>query len=91
MTDLMRSDTKNVLNLLLLHLSTDRNRILIGVRMLAEMSSSKKVLDEVDVDGFIVSEVEPFQCFNVLVFPTCRQIFLSHIYMELWLSSTSCL
>lgn len=55
MTDLMRSDTKNVLNLLLLHLSTDKDRILIGVRMLAEMSSSEKALNEID-DGFIVSE-----------------------------------
>lgn len=52
MTDLMHSDTKNVLNLLLLHLSTHRDRILIGVRMLAEMSS---LLDQVDGDGFIVS------------------------------------
>ena len=56
MTDLMRSDTKNVLNLLLLHLSTDKDRILIGVRMLAEMSSSEKALNEIDDDGFIVSE-----------------------------------
>lgn len=56
MTDLMRSDTKNVLNLLLLHLSTDKDRILIGVRMLAEMSSFEKALNEIDDDGFIVSE-----------------------------------
>lgn len=59
MTDLMRSDTKNVLNLLLLHLSTDRDRILVGVRMLAEMSSCEKTLTSVqtDIDSYIVSVV----------------------------------
>ena len=56
MTDLMHSDTKNVLNLLLLHLSTDRDRILTGVRMLAEMSSFDTALNEVDVNGFLVSK-----------------------------------
>ena len=55
MADLMHSDTKNVLNLLLLHLSTHRDRILTGVRMLAKMSASKVTLGEADVDGFIVS------------------------------------
>ena len=55
MTDLMRSDTKNVLNLLLLHLSTDRDRILVGVRMLAEMNSNVKELNHVDAGSLIVS------------------------------------
>lgn len=54
MSDLMHSDTKNVLNLLLLHLSTHRNRILTGVRMLAEMSACKMTSGD-DVNMFIVS------------------------------------
>ena len=54
MADLMHSDTKNVLNLLLLHLSTHRDRILTGVRMLAEMSACKMTAGD-DVDTFIVS------------------------------------
>ena len=36
MTTLLRSDVKNVLNLLLLHLSTHRERVLAGIKMLAD-------------------------------------------------------
>ena len=54
MADLMHSDTKNVLNLLLLHLSTHRDRILTGVRMLAEMNACKMTSGD-DVNTFIVS------------------------------------
>lgn len=54
MADLMHSDTKNVLNLLLLHLSTHRDRILTGVRMLAEMSTCKMTSGD-DINTFIVS------------------------------------
>ena len=38
MTTLLRSDVKNVLNLLLLHLSSHRERVLAGIKMLAEMN-----------------------------------------------------
>ena len=38
MTTLLRSDMKNVLNLLLLHLSTHRERVLAGIKMLAELN-----------------------------------------------------
>ena len=38
MTTLLRSDMKNVLNLLLLHLSTHRERVLAGIKMLAEVN-----------------------------------------------------
>lgn len=55
MADLMHSDTKNVLNLLLLYLSTHRDRILTGVRMLAEMSACKMTPGE-NVCDFIVSQ-----------------------------------
>ena len=75
MTDLMRSDTKNVLNLLLLHLSTDGDRILIGVRMLAEMSSSEKALNEIDDERSIVSE----KWFMLCVWNVC-------LYLAGWLS-----
>ena len=54
MADLMRSDTKNVLNLLLLHLSTHCDRILTGVKMLAEMSICTVTPGD-DDDSFIVS------------------------------------
>ena len=37
MTTLLPSDVQNVLNLLLLHLSTHRERVLAGIKMLAEM------------------------------------------------------
>lgn len=37
---LLRSDSKNILNLLLLHLSTHRSRVLVGVKMLAEMDQT---------------------------------------------------
>ena len=40
MTTLLRSDLKNVLNLLLLHLSTHRERVLAGMKMVAEMNQS---------------------------------------------------
>ena len=36
MTTLLRSDMKNVLNLLLLHLSSHRERVLAGIKMLAD-------------------------------------------------------
>ena len=40
MTTLLRSNMKNILNLLLLHLSTHRERVLagIGIKMLAKMN-----------------------------------------------------
>ena len=38
MTTLLRSDVKNVLNLLLLHLSSHRERVLAGIKMLAEVN-----------------------------------------------------
>ena len=37
MTELLCTDAKNILNLLLLHLSTHRSRIIAGVQILAEM------------------------------------------------------
>lgn len=37
MADLLRSDAKSVLNQLLLHLSLSEDRMLTGVRMLAEL------------------------------------------------------
>lgn len=40
MTELLSTDAKNILNLLLLHLSTHRSRILSGVRMLAKMEKN---------------------------------------------------
>ena len=42
MADLLRSDSKNVLNQLLLHLSTSRDRVLSGVKMLAELEPHGK-------------------------------------------------
>ena len=54
MADLMHSDAKNVLNLLLLHLSTHRDRILTGIRMLAKMSACQMTPGD-NVDNFIVS------------------------------------
>ncbi len=38
MTTLLLSNMKNILNLLLLHLSTHRERVLAGIKMLAEMN-----------------------------------------------------
>ena len=37
MTDLLQSASKNILNLLVLHLSTHKERMLSGVQMLAEL------------------------------------------------------
>ncbi|XP_064394848.1 serine/threonine-protein kinase ATR-like [Halichondria panicea] len=42
MTDLLRSASKNILNLLVLHLSTHRERMLSGVQMLAEIEPGTK-------------------------------------------------
>ena len=38
MTTLLPSDVQNVLNLLLLHLSSHRERVLAGIKMLAEVN-----------------------------------------------------
>ena len=51
MTTLMRSDLKNVLNLLLLHLSTHRERVLVGVKMLAEMNQPSEEQKTLHVDN----------------------------------------
>lgn len=51
MTDLLRSDSKNVLNQLLLHLSSSRDRVLTGVKMLAELEPhGKDTIDHVRAD-----------------------------------------
>ena len=55
---LLRFDCKNILNLLLLHLSTHHNRVLVGVKMLAEMNQTateQKVLLNQGTNEEIVS------------------------------------
>ena len=58
MTTLLRSNMKNILNLLLLHLSTHRERVLAGIKMLAEMNQlagEEKPLQQMDSEKQMVS------------------------------------
>ena len=49
MTALLHSEALNVLNLLLLYLSTHRKRILAGVKIVAEIKRSVTVESEEDI------------------------------------------
>ena len=48
MTELLRTDIKSILNLLLLHLISHRRRVLAAVKLLAEMNQSSINYDNDD-------------------------------------------
>lgn len=45
MTELLQTDIKSILNLLLLHLTSHRARVLAAIKLLAEMNQSSEVYD----------------------------------------------
>ena len=89
MSTLLRSDCKNILNLLLLHLSTHRTRVLVGVKMLAEMNQTateQKVLLNQGTNEEIVSCFTGVfsLCCTVLTVVWCVNCFL--LFVLEWFS-----
>ena len=85
---LLKSDCKNILNLLLLHLSTHHNRVLVGVKMLAEMNQTateQKVLLNQGTNEEIVSCNTKVQCSMLAgMFALQNWHILETVFYHLW-------
>ena len=73
---MLRMDLKNVLNLLLLHLSTHRERVLAGIKMLAEMSQSAEGSGQLPLDSDKRIVCYWHVCINYSTF--ARDVFVRH-------------